>query len=168
VGSPTPASHDELTRPSVSFCANAFPCALPSSTEWFIGDGGYFLQNVNPCEYPMWFYQFTFAATTVAIVSGGIAGRTQFTAYVASTVFMLSWVYPTIAHWVWSSTPWLAHGSSGDGNADIGYARPLATPTLDCCFCCISLRLGVVGGGRGVAAFLLITASCVSGACCLP
>lgn len=92
-------------------------------TEWFIGDGGYFLQNVNPCEYPMWFYQFTFAATTVAIVSGGMAGRTQFTAYVSFTAFLLSWVYPTIVHWTWSSTPWLAHGSTGDGNAGIGYAK---------------------------------------------
>ena len=97
--------------------------SFPPSTEWFIGDGGYFLQNVNPCEYPMWFYQFTFAATTVAIVSNRIAGRTQFAAYVASTVFMLSWVYPTIVHWVWSSTPWLVHGLSGDGNADYYWVR---------------------------------------------
>ena len=112
--------HSGVTlRAHDSFVVAIHDCP-PSLAEWFIGDGGYFLQNVNPCEYPMWFYQFTLAAATAAIVSGGVAGRTQLTAYVASTVFMLSWVYPTIAHWVWSSTPWLAHGSSGDGNADIG------------------------------------------------
>eukprot|EP00038_Savillea_parva_P004978 m.145639 g.145639 ORF g.145639 m.145639 type:complete len:530 (-) comp11629_c1_seq9:298-1887(-) len=92
-----------------------------TSTQWFIGSSGYFAQNLNPCNYPMWFYQWTFAATTATIVSGAVAGRTQLTAYLAYTVWIVGFVYPTIVHWTWSGTAWLAQGSINDQNAGVGY-----------------------------------------------
>lgn len=103
-----------------------------TSTQWFIGDGGYFLQNVNPCYYPLWFYQWTFAATAATIVSGAMSGRTKLQAYLLFTVFMTAWVYPTIVHWTWSTRAWLRQGSIDDSNAGTGYYDYAGSGVVHC------------------------------------
>ncbi|NNH73259.1 ammonium transporter [Nocardia uniformis] len=53
-------------------------------------------------------FQLTFAILTVALVSGAIADRAKFSAWM---VFVPVWaivVYAPIAHWVWNSEGWLA------------------------------------------------------------
>ena len=47
-----------------------------------------------------------FAATACTIVSGAIAERTRFEAYLLYSFFMSSWVYPVIVHSVWSTSGW--------------------------------------------------------------
>lgn len=91
-----------------------------SSTADFIGTGGYFLDDVNECTYPFWFYQWTFAATATTIVSGAMAGRTQLAAYLAYSLVLTGFVYPVVVHWVWSYTDhaWLATGRDGVGFKD--------------------------------------------------
>ncbi|KAF2312571.1 hypothetical protein GH714_035112 [Hevea brasiliensis] len=46
------------------------------------------------------------------ITSGSIAERTQFTAYLVFSFFLTGFVYPVVAHWVWSSNGWLSASSS--------------------------------------------------------
>lgn len=58
-------------------------------------------------------FQTTFAAITVAIVSGGIAGRISFPAWVMFSVLWPTFVYAPMAHWVWGGG-WL----SGIGELD--------------------------------------------------
>ncbi len=48
-------------------------------------------------------FQATFAIITVALISGSIADRTKFTAWVVFTVVWVTLVYTPIAHNVWSS-----------------------------------------------------------------
>lgn len=53
-------------------------------------------------------FQLSFAIITAALVSGAIADRAKFGAWM---VFVLLWsvaVYAVIAHWVWSPSGWLA------------------------------------------------------------
>jgi len=53
-------------------------------------------------------FQLTFAIVTAALVSGAIADRAKFAAWV---VFVLVWsvaVYAVVAHWVWAPTGWLS------------------------------------------------------------
>lgn len=46
-------------------------------------------------------FQGAFAAITVAIISGGIAGRISFPAWTMFTVLWVTFVYAPMAHWVW-------------------------------------------------------------------
>lgn len=46
-------------------------------------------------------FQGAFAAITVAIISGGIAGRISFPAWVMFSVLWITFVYAPMAHWVW-------------------------------------------------------------------
>ncbi|MGH4028196.1 ammonium transporter [Actinomycetota bacterium Odt1-20B] len=54
-------------------------------------------------------FQLTFAIITAALISGAIADRTRFAAWL---VFVPVWtllVYVPVAHWVWGPDGWIAH-----------------------------------------------------------
>ncbi len=46
-------------------------------------------------------YQLTFAAITVALVSGALIERIKFSAWILFCIFWMIFVYVPIAHWVW-------------------------------------------------------------------
>nr|WP_232337153.1 ammonium transporter [Lysinibacillus timonensis] len=52
-------------------------------------------------------FQGAFAAITVAIISGGIAGRISFPAWMVFCVAWITFIYSPMAHWVWGGG-WLA------------------------------------------------------------
>lgn len=73
----------------------------------FLGERNFALHDVPPGEYRNWLFQYAFAATATAIVSGAVAERTKSEAYVLCALFLTSWVYPVLAHWIWSHDGWL-------------------------------------------------------------
>lgn len=86
----------------------------------FIGWDHFALSGVPKADYHSWFFQFAFAATAATIVSGAVAERTKFEGYVAYAIFLTSWVYPVIAHWVWSGTGWASAFREDDFLFDTG------------------------------------------------
>eukprot|EP00210_Caulerpa_lentillifera_P004143 g3949.t1 len=79
----------------------------------FIGGSKFFLGHVDVDNdddqvYAEWFFQWAFAATAATIVSGALAERCQFRAYVVYTIVVTGLVYPIVVHWVWSDDGWLS------------------------------------------------------------
>ena len=55
-----------------------------------------------------WFFEYTFSATSVTIVAGTLAERCQMAAYLAYSVALAGFIYPVIAHSIWSNEGFLS------------------------------------------------------------
>lgn len=53
-------------------------------------------------------FQIGFAVACVSIISGALAERMKFNAYILTVVLMCILIYPLSAHWIWNSDGWLA------------------------------------------------------------
>jgi Amt family ammonium transporter len=77
-------------------------------TGWF-GTSEFAFDGQRQADYVYFFYQIMFAATTATIVSGAIAERTHFKAYIVGSVFITGLIYPVFGSWAWGG--W--HGGQG-------------------------------------------------------
>ena len=62
---------------------------------------------VNTKDYIIWFFNYVFAGTTATIVSGAVAERCQFEAYLIYSSVLTAIIYPIASHWVWSEDGWM-------------------------------------------------------------
>ncbi len=79
-----------------------------------IGIDQFFLMGADNGIWNSWWFQMVFAATGATIVSGAMAERTDFKAYLIYTVLMVALIYPVYGHWVWSGVGILTSGALVD------------------------------------------------------
>lgn len=77
----------------------------------FAGNGNYFGKDLISYENgdsiitelaERWFYEWAFCSIAATIVSGAVAERMRFPAYIVFTFLMSMIIYPCVAHWVWA------------------------------------------------------------------
>ncbi len=75
-------------------------------TGWF-GMSDFFVQGTDPWLYAFFMFQTVFAATAATIVSGAMAERTRFSAYLMYSALITALIYPIFGSWAWGG---LFHG----------------------------------------------------------
>ena len=114
----------------------------PNASSKFIGAGWFVTYNLPKEEYVNWFFQYTFAATATTIISGSIIERTKVVAYIIYAMLVTGFVYPVVAHWVWSCDGWLS-ACLDSPLLEIGL--------VDLAGCGVVHMVGGIGGAVGAA-----------------
>ncbi len=77
----------------------------------FMGFDGWLLIGVESDGglpvYAFWLFQAVFVGTAATIVSGGVAERMKFKAYLLYSLLISAIVYPIVGHWIWGGG-WLS------------------------------------------------------------
>ncbi|HLF71766.1 MAG TPA: ammonium transporter [Dehalococcoidia bacterium] len=94
--------------------------------DWGIfGNKGWFLagDSYDVGVMTLWFFQLVFMDTAGTIVTGAMAERWKFSAFIVYSFFMAGFLYPLFGNWAWGGG-WLAHlGLSSDlGHGYVDFA----------------------------------------------
>ncbi|RIX60371.1 ammonium transporter [Paenibacillus nanensis] len=103
----------DLTIGALAFWAIGFGFMFGDDAGGFIGtslfgapDDIQLAIDLPPAAYVL--FQIGFAIACISIVSGAVAERMNFKAYVLVAAFLTLLLYPVSGHWVWNADGWLA------------------------------------------------------------
>jgi Amt family ammonium transporter len=119
---------------SIAYWVIGFGLMYGTMTNGFIGLDSFMISVGGPDvvgipQMAFWIFQLVFAGTAATIVSGAMAERTKFSAYLIYSVVISAFIYPIVGHWVWG-TGWLWTLGSTTGLVPEGGFRDFAGSTV--------------------------------------
>ncbi len=97
----------DFSMGTLGYWAIGFGLMFGVSKFGLFGTSGFFLSDFagegDPWTLAFWMFQVVFAATAATIVSGAMAERTRFVAYLAYSVMISAVIYPIFGSWAWGS-----------------------------------------------------------------
>ena len=91
----------------LAFFFVGFGVMFGTSAGGWIGTDGFALSFIGDYSvewsYTFFFFQAVFAATAATIVSGAVAERTAFNAYLIFSIVITAFIYPVFGSWAWGS-----------------------------------------------------------------
>lgn len=88
---------------------------------------------INWTPIPLWakfFFQLVFAGTAATIVSGAVAERIKFTAFLIFSLLLVGFMYPISGHWIWGGGVLAASKAAEGINAFFHSFRDFAGSTV--------------------------------------
>jgi len=109
----------DVAMGSIAYFAVGFALMFGADKMGLFGTDGWFLGGAfyDVDKYKLFIFQLVFAATAATIVSGAVAERLKFSAYLIYSVIISAVVYPIYGHWVWGGG-WLSTLPYGMGHLD--------------------------------------------------
>jgi Amt family ammonium transporter len=112
----------------LAFLFVGFGLMFGHSEGGFLGSSFFMISGINDGSTPdaqwgltFWFFQSVFCGTAATIVSGGIAGRTKFAAYLLVSLLISVVIYPISGHWAWNSLNQGANGGTAGWLGQLGF-----------------------------------------------
>lgn len=78
-----------------------------SSQLGWIGMDQFAFSSFTPMSAVTVCYQIMFASTAATIISGAVAERMHYNAYLIGSIIVTGLIYPVYGHWVWNANGWL-------------------------------------------------------------
>lgn len=97
----------DLCVGSLLFWLVGYGLMFGTNTSGFFGTDLFALSSMGDWEYTTLFFQTMFAATAATIVSGAVAERTNYVAYLLGALGLTAFIYPVFGSWVWNEGGWL-------------------------------------------------------------
>ncbi len=91
----------DFSAGAIVYWAIGFGLMFGADSGGILGVSKFFLVGADPATYRDWMFQVVFAATAATIVSGAMAERTKFSAYLIYSVVVSAIIYPFFGHWAW-------------------------------------------------------------------
>jgi Amt family ammonium transporter len=97
-----------------AFFAIGFGIMFGTDKLGLFGTNGFFLSGnldhlgLSIPSTAFWLFQSAFVVAAISIVSGAVAERMNFKAYILYTICMTAFIYPISGHWIWGIDGWLA------------------------------------------------------------
>lgn len=92
---------------SVFFWAIGYGLMFGDSLWGIMGSSDFFPSQLSNDDTIGLVFQLMFAATAATIVSGAVAERMHFIAYLICAMIISSLIYPIFGHWAWGENGWL-------------------------------------------------------------
>jgi Amt family ammonium transporter len=97
---------------TLAFWAIGFGLMFGNNPSGWIGTDHFFMNEAEPMQFNLMFFQTMFAATSITIASGAMAERTRFEGYLTGALGIGLIIYPVFGSWVWGGmfggSGWLA------------------------------------------------------------